>query len=92
MAKVIVDISNFSLNPCEKFLCLILIELQDALHLYFHKSEYIITCNVTYEVWLKRSKLLIDKSDSRIHIWSLLKFLFLIYSLLDKYTFKARKE
>ena len=56
LAKVLVNLSNLCLNLLNQFVSLILIELQNALHLDFQKADDVVTCHLTDKrllIWLE---------------------------------------
>ena len=80
-----VNLVDLLLDACHKLVSLILIELQDALHLYLEQTEDVVFGNLTNHLRVERSESLVDIFANGINVRSILELLILIDTFLDEY-------
>ena len=54
LSEVLVDAFYLGFHPCNEFVGLVLVEFQDALHLYFHKAQDVFFAHFTNELGVER--------------------------------------
>ena len=88
IAQVLVNTGYVGLHLGYGLLGLILVELEDAGHLYLHQLEDIILGHLTDHLRIVGSKAVIDMLAGGIHGGSLFKLAVLIDTLLNEYLLK----
>ena len=80
-----VNLVDLLLDACHKLVRLVLIELQDALHLYLEQTEDVVFGNLADHLRIERSESLVDIFADGINVRSILELLILIDTFLDEY-------
>ena len=75
---------NLRLNLCHQFVCLVFGELEDALHLYLHESQYVLLAHFAHQLRVERGESFVDVLARCIHGCGVLVFAVLIDALLDE--------
>ena len=88
LAEVLVNLGNLCLNLLNQFVSLILIELQNALHLDFQKADDVLTCYLTDKRLLVRFEFGVDEGNDFINILSCLKLTLFVDAVLNEDTFQ----
>ena len=88
VGQVAVYLFNLGLDTCHQLVGLVLVELQDTLHLDFQQLEDVILCHLTYQLWVEGCQAFIDILTDGIDGWCLLEFLILIDTFFDKNLFQ----
>ena len=86
--QIAINLFNFSLQTGHELLCLLLVELQDALHLDFQQLQDVVLRHLTNHTGVVGRQSLIDMLTNLIHIGGFLEFLVLIDALLDENLFQ----
>ena len=84
VSQVAVNLINLSLQTCHQFVGLVLIELQDALHLYLQQLQYVVLCHLANHLRIVRGESLVDMLTNSINVRCLFEFLVFIDTLLDE--------
>ena len=71
---------------------LVLVELQDALHLYLHELQYVVAGHLAHKILLERFQTLVHMSHGGVHVGRILEALVLVDALLDEYAFERGEE
>ena len=83
--QFLVDVGNFLLDAQHCLLCLLLIELQYALHLYLEQAQDVFLGHLAHHLRIERSEPFVDVLADGIDVGRILKLLVLVYALLDEY-------
>ena len=92
VGEIVVYVLQLSLDFVHQLVGLVLVELQYALHLYLHKTQYVVAGNVANEVFGKRRQLLVDERNRHVHVGGVFKSALLVDALFDEDALKRRKE
>ena len=82
--QVAIDLIYLCFQASHQFVGLVLIELQDALHLDFQQFEYVVLRHLTDHLGVVGRQALVDMLADGIDRWSLFEFLVFIDALLDE--------
>ena len=85
MGQVVVGLGNVSFQPGDGFVCLVLVEFQNARHLDIHQLEDVFLRHFADELRIKRSQALVDVLACRIHRLGLLELFVLVDAFFDEY-------
>ena len=88
VGQVAVNLLYLGLDAGHQLVGLLLIELQDALHLDFQQAQDIVLSYLTYQLWIERRESVVDMLANLIYVGRLLEFLVLIDTLFDEYLFQ----
>ena len=86
--QVLVDARHLVLHARNHFVSLLLVELQDAPHFYFHEAQDVIARHLAVEILLERFEARIDVCHGGIHVACLFKLAVLVDALLDEDAFE----
>ena len=90
--EVVVDLFNLALDARHQLVGLVLVELQDALHLDFHQSKDVFASHLSDEAFLEGLDAAVNVSHHSVHILGVLELLVLVDALFDEYFFQRREE
>ena len=76
------------LDACDVLVGLVLVELQDALHLYFHQSQDVVLGHLAYKLRVVGCQSFVDVFAGFIHVFGLFKLLVLVDAFFDEYLFQ----
>ena len=88
VGKLLVYLCQFLTDACHKFLGLILVELQDACHLYLHQAQDVVLGHLTHHLRIPRCQALVNPFACLVHGLGILKLLVLIDAFLYEYLFQ----
>ena len=88
VGEVAVDLFYLSLDARHKLVGLVLVELQDTLHLDFEELEDVILSHLAHKLRIIRSEPLVDMLTDGIHVRSLFELAVLVYAFLNEYLLK----
>ena len=92
VVQFVVDVLDFLLDAGDEFVGLVLVELQDALHLDFHESQDVVASDVADELLAERLQPLEQMLDNGIHVGRLLELAVLIHAFLDEDALQRGEE
>ena len=75
---------NFGLDAGHQFVGLVLVELQDALHLNLQQTQYIVLCHLSYEAGVVGCQALVDMFADAVDVGSLFEFFVFVNAFLDE--------
>ena len=85
VSQVAVYLFNFCLDAGHQLVGLVLVELQDALHLNLQQTQYIVLCHLSYEGGVVGCQALINMFTDTVDVGSLFEFLIFVNAFLDEY-------
>ena len=88
VGEVAVDLFYLSLDARHKLVGLVLVELQDTLHLDFEELEDVILSHLAHKLRIIRSEPLVDMLTDGIHVRGLFELAVLVYAFLNEYLLK----
>ena len=91
VAQFLVNLRHLFLDTRDELVGLVLVELEDACHLYLHEAEDVIAGDLADKVFLEGFQTRVNVCHGGIHVLCLLKLLVLIDALFNEDAFQAGK-
>ena len=82
--KLPVNIFNFFFDACNEFIGLVLVELQYALHLYFHEPQDVFFGYLANHLRIVWCEPVVDMFADGVHVGRVFEFLVFVDALLDE--------
>ena len=89
VGQFLVYLGYLVLDAGDILLGLILVELQDAGHLYLHQAQDVVLRHLANHLWVPRGQSFVNPLAGRVHRLGVLELLVFVDALLDEYLFQG---